>query len=403
MVSLFTRVLPYGLGFFLVVNATLLSSGGGSVRATDLIAIALIPYLLLRASGGRIPWVPLAAAGILVFLPVAWTGLSILGVTDRATLGQGARWILAVPWALVLLDLAHSEPERTRFIKGLAIGCAFNVFVVMAQYLGIDGPLQRLGLSSFGTRLVWVGEQLRMPGLHGAPSSSSAVISLIAPATLWLYLRDRASILWPVFGFAAAAIGLHLTSSRSPLLMILLSTGLALLVTINRRRSLSLWALGLGVGLPLLVLVGPPGGWVRWTDTSDAMLNVSDRLLSNFSSLDLALRHPLGMGVEEGRRALFADTGIQATHSAWLQSALVFGLPLALAIMVVLITALWRLRYGWKSDAFWPALVAFHLSGLFFFEEHLNNPTFVILTVWLATEAVSSRRRASAPQSIRAS
>jgi hypothetical protein len=398
------RVLPYGLGFFLVANATPLSVGGGSVRATDLISVLLALMLLLQASGGNwASWALLGAAGALVLLPTGWTGLAILGMSDRDTLAQGLRWVLAVPWALVLVGYAHREPECTSFIKGLVIGCVFNVFVVVAQFLGVDGPLQRLGFSSFGTRLVWVGEQLRMPGLHGSPTSSAAVISLIAPTTLWLYLRDRASVLWPACGFAAAAVALHLTSSRSPFLVLVLSTALTLALTFNRRRSLGLWALGLGVGSPLLLLYGPPGGWVRWTDTSDTLLNVADRLLTNLSTLDLVWRHPLGMGAEEGHRALFTDTGIQATHNAWLQAALIFGIPLALAIAGAFFVDLSRLRHGWRSEAFWPALMTFHLSGLFLFEEHLNNPTFVILTVWLVVEAVRSGGRTRVPQSIRAS
>jgi O-antigen ligase len=214
------------------------------------------------------------------------------------------------------------------------------------------------------------------------------VISLIAPATFWLYLRDRGNILWPVTGLAAATAALHFTSSRSPLVMILLTAGLALSVAFTRRRALLLWSGLLLVAVPLLVFVGPPGGWVRWTDTGDTLVNVSDRLLSNLSTLDLALRHPFGMGVDGGRRALFEDTGIQATHNAWLQAALVFGIPLALAIAAGFLTDLLRIRRGWRSDAFWPGLLAFHLTGLFFFEEHLNNPTFVILAMWLVTEAV---------------
>lgn len=401
MVSLFQRVLPFGLGFFLVANATVTSASGGSVRATDLIALGLAVGLLVRFGRTGLGRVPLATAAILVFLPVVWSGLAFFGLAGRETLAQGIRWMLAVPWALALHRMAHREPDRTRLVKGLAIGCAFNVLVVVAQYLGVDAVLQRFGFSAFGDRLVWVGEQVRMPGLHGAPSASSAVISLIAPATLWLYLRERVGILWPVGAYAVAAIGLHLTSSRSPLLMVALSTLLALMVTLTRRRALGLWASGLLVALPVLLVVGPPGGWVRWTDTGDATVNVSDRWLSNRTAIELMVQHPLGMGVEEGRQALFIDTGIMATHNAWLQAALAFGIPLALLIALALLADLLRLRQGWRSDAFWPALVAFHLCGLFVFEEHLNNPTFVILTVWLVTEATASQRDAAA-QSVRA-
>jgi O-antigen ligase len=91
---------------------------------------------------------------------------------------------------------------------------------------------------------------------------------------------------------------------------------------------------------------------------------------------------------------------MQSTHNAWLQAALVFGVPFALAILLAFGAALARLRYGWNSTAFLPALVAFHLAGLFFFEEHLNNPTFVILTTWVVLDAtipVRSYRSMRAP------
>jgi len=32
--------------------------------------------------------------------------------------------------------------------------------------------------------------------------------------------------------------------------------------------------------------------------------------------------------------------------------------------------------------------LAFHTAGVFMFEEHLNNPTFVILTAWFVVTAV---------------
>jgi hypothetical protein len=399
MLSTFLRVLPFALGFFLVANAIAYSPGGATVRATDVIAPFLVALFALGLIG-RVKWSVVGVGAALIFLPVVWSGLALLGLVDRATLIQGARWIFALPWGLAMIAVAGEEPGRTRFVKGVAVGCALNALVIVAQQYGFDGPFERLGFSSFGDRIVWVGEQLRMPGLHGSPSASSAVLSLIAPATLWLYLRDRASLWWPVIGYASAAVGLHLTASRSPLLMLGLSTFLALVVSVTRRRALGLWAIAIMVGLPLLVIVGPPGGWVRWTDTGDTLVNASDRLLTNTSTMEIVVRHPFGLGVEEGHRELFEETGMQATHNAWLQAAMVFGVPFALALLVAFGAALARLRYGWKSNAFLPALVAFHLGGLFFFEEHLNNPTFVILAMWVvlvSTMPVRSYRSMRAP------
>jgi hypothetical protein len=403
MPPMFLRVLPFALGFFLVANGVFLSAGGASLRFTDLIALVVAALFGMKAFG-RANWSAVGVGVALAFMPVAWAGLSVLGIADRATLAQGARWVFALPWALVLVAVAHEEPGRTRFVKGIALGCAFNALVIVAQQYGFDGPLARLGFSSFGERIVWVGQQVRMPGLHGSPSASSAVLSLIAPATLWLYLKDRVSLWWPLVGYASAGVGLHLTASRSPLLMLGISTGLALLITLSRRRALGLWAIAIMVGLPLLIVVGPPGGWVRWTDIGDTTVNASNRLHTNVSTMELSLQQPLGRGVEGGQRALFEETGYVATHNAWLQASLVYGIPMALAILVAFASAIFRLRYGWKSEAFWPGLLAFHLSGIFFFEEHLTNPTFVILTMWLAVLAVIPVRASPRPaQSTRVS
>jgi hypothetical protein len=388
----FLRALPFALGFFLVANGVFFSAGGASLRFTDLIGL-LVAVLFGMRMFGRANWSAVGAGAALAFMPVAWAGLAVLGIADRATLAQGVRWVFALAWALALLSVAHDEPGRTRFVKGVAVGCAFNAFVIVAQQYGFHGPLERLGFSSFGDQIVWVGQQVRMPGLHGSPSASSAVLSLIAPATLWLYLRDRVSLWWPLIGYASAAFALHLTASRSPLLMLGMSTVLALLVAISRRRALGLWAIVIIVGLPLLVVVGPPGGWVRWTDVGDTTVNASNRVHTSVSTMELSLRQPLGRGVDEGRRALFEETGYVATHNAWLQASLVYGIPMALAILAGFMAAISRLRFGWRSDAFWPALVAFHLSGMFFFEEHLNNPTFVILTMWVVIGAIVPVRR----------
>jgi hypothetical protein len=396
----FQRVLPFGLGFFLVANANLLEAGGGTLRATDLLGLFLALLLVLR-SRRWVVWSAVAAGAALVFLPATWGGLAVLGIADPGTLAQGARWVLAVPWALALAVVLRTEPDCTNFIKGITVGCLLNAIVIVAQQYGVDGLFARLGFSRFGQNIVWVGGMVRMPGIHGGPSASAAVLSLVAPATMWLYLRDRVGIAWPAAGFVAAVVGLHLTASRSPVLMLALTTLVALTFTISRRKSLTLWAIGLGVGLPLLAIVGPPGGWVRWTDTGDTTVNASNRLHTNASALELSVQNPLGMGVDAAKRALFEETGYTATHNAWLQAAVVFGMPLAIAVLIGLLVAISRLRYGWKSDAFWPALVAFHLSGLFLFEEHLNNPTFVILTVWLVIGATSMVARPSSVRSLR--
>ena len=50
-----------------------------------------------------------------------------------------------------------------------------------------------------------------------------------------------------------------------------------------------------------------------------------------------------------------------------------------------------------RKFSFLLSLLAFHLAGLFLFEEHLNNPTFVVLASWLVA-AVTWRPAVGAPR-----
>jgi hypothetical protein len=76
--------------------------------------------------------------------------------------------------------------------------------------------------------------------------------------------------------------------------------------------------------------------------------------------------------------------------------ALVFGAPLALALLILLFSLSLRLLGGLQGAWALEGLLAGHLVGLYMFEEHLNNPTFIVLTSWLSLAAVL-RLGSSAP------
>ena len=386
-----SRYLPSILGFFLVANTFLVPTLATSPRATDVLGLGLAVWLVMLAHRRGVPKGPLAVLGLAIVMPVVWLGWGLLE-GQPSTLSQAARWLLAVPWAVALLLINGDQTARVRFVWGLVVGSGVGVLVVLMQNMGLNGPLQRLGLSASDAAFHhYVYHQVRIPGMHGHPNSSSAVISLIAPAVMYLYLRSRAQFWLPIVGLLAMLASMHLTSSRSPLVVTAPVVMLALVAARNPRRALPLFvSLGLGF-VVFLAVFGLPGGAARWADMLAIQANVHERLSTNLTALEIMVHNPLGLGVVGGKDAMLEIGAISATHNAFLQAGVFFGTPLALMLLVAVSVHGWRMLVDPRHGNLWPGLVALQVAGLFMFEEHLNNPSFVILACWLMAAAAWRR------------
>jgi hypothetical protein len=384
------RSLPWWLGFFLTVNLFLIPSQDKSPRATDLIAVGLGLWLLLRSHRKGLPAMPLAALGITNLFPVMWLGYAIY-TKEPATAVEAARWLIALPWGLGLLLLTETREDRAAFAWGIAAGCAVNAGVVFLQYAGFDALLRPLGIAieDADRQAYWAGFR-RFSGLHRHHAATAAVTSLMVPTTLYLYLRSRAGIWLPLVGLALVAGTLHLTFTRSPFVVLVGVMAVAFATARSMRRSVILGGLLLAIGLPILVVVGPPGGKARWEDPLSTEANAGERSLATIAALDISIQNPQGLGVKHGRDELIDRTAIGATHNAFFQVSLQLGLLLSIVLTLSLLHLIWRLLEGGGAWTYLASLMSVHLFGLFLFEEHLNNPTFIILTSWII--AVSARR-----------
>ncbi len=389
------RALPAVLGFFLAANTFLVPGLAASPRATDPLGLLLAIWWLMRAHRVGVPAGPLAFLGLAVLSPVVWLGQGLLE-GGMGTVTQAARWLLAVPWALTLLLICDDATARSRFVWGLVSGCGVGVVVLVLQIFGFDPLLQRLGLSASDATYHWVYAQVRVPGMHGHANASSAVVSLIAPAVMYLYLRGGVRFWVPVGGLLAMVLAMSITSTRSPLVVSVPLVVLALLLARRPGRALPLFLLLCTGAVVYLATFGPPGGAVRWDDMLALQANVGERVESNHAAVELIFNHPLGLGAVGGREAMLDAVAIPATHNAFLQAGLYFGLPLALLLIAGLGVHVGRLLTSGRGREFWAGLVALQLIGLFMFEEHLNNPTFVILTCWLLAAAIPRRAAADA-------
>ena len=368
------------LGFLVVVNLYLIPSSGSSPRFTDLLGAGLGIWVLVRAHRRGVRALPLAALGVANVLPLVWMVLSLLD-GDRSTTILAARWLLAVPWAIALVELTRAPGGMERFAWGLIAGCGVNVGVVALQFLQLDAILQPLGISREDQdKLIWVGKQSRLPGLHRHYGASSAVTSLIVPAAFWLYLRGRHGLWLPMLSLLGLAFTLHATFTRSPLVIAALTILVAVAAARNPKRSTVLVGILGSVALPAFFLFGPPGGSLRWSDTAAAEANALERFRSTWVGFVLGLENPWGLGQREAMIRLGDETSLSATHNAFVQAGMVFGLPLAVLLLVSMGHLAWGALGGARSSGYLLALLAVHMAGLFLFEEHLNNPTFLVLS-----------------------
>jgi hypothetical protein len=383
------RLLSAGLlGFFLIVNLYLIPSSTQTPRATDLIGAALGLWLMWRLTTRGIRFEPLVALFLFSAIPVVW-GLHAFYDGDAATLLLSLRWLLAVPWGYALFLISRDPELRVSLIWGVLVGCLANVVVLAFQYYDFLEQTQNLGLAAQDTTFSYIDTELRASGMEGHPNSSAAILSLAVPLSLYLYYGGMAR-LWVVgLGFAILLAGSQYTETRSAVLVSLVTAATMLLARRNLGRSLRLVALFAYVGLPVLLWVGPPGGWERWLDTDRLEVNSGERLLSNAAALRIAWDHPFGLGIDEGLRALYEESGIQATHNAFLQVGLAYGSLLAAAIFLLLFFFALQVFAGSRTTPMLEVVLALHVFGLFFFEEHFSAPTFTILMMWfVAASAV---------------
>jgi O-antigen ligase len=215
----------------------------------------------------------------------------------------------------------------------------------------------------------------------------------MVPASLYLYFRKHAGLAVPLTALGGFLIALNLTSTRSPVIIAAFTLAYAFVVARQFGRGFVFGLIGIAVLVPAILVFGPPGGRNRWEDALALQANAGERFDSNFAAADLALRHPLGLGVAGGQAALYDLSGITATHNAYLQAAVFLGLPLACLILATVVVVALRGLRGPQHPDMLLALLAFHTAGLFLFEEHLNNPTFVILASWFIAGAVRRQPR----------
>lgn len=372
----------WALGFFVMVNLYVLPSHPRSPRVSDVVGLLLGIGSCFHLARSGVSRSRFAISSMLLAFPALW---AIIGLVknDVNTVVQSIRWGLALPWAWVLERGWLRKVFREAFMRGLFWGAGLNVLVLVMQAAGLDELTRSLGLAALDEVAPSVHGRIRLSGVHGHPNASMGVISLVIPAALALTLGMRRSQAWLIAAVGMLFVGSSFTLTRSPLLVSAFSLAIGLLLNLRYRKTLVSALTIVVLGSLALLTGGPPGGWERWLDASN-VANSLGRVATNVEAMKLLLLHPLGVGDSVRTAAL------GATHNAFLQVGLVFGLPFAIFLTTGLAFASLR---SLRKETRTIGMLAVHVFGLFLWEDHLNNPTFIVLSSWLLVSGLLSSRR----------
>jgi hypothetical protein len=393
------RTLAWGLGFVTLFSPYLLpGAGDASPRLGDAVSGGIVGLAALHLLRGRRVRARTATwLGVVALLLLAWL------VRDAVLYGQAPaimpiRWLLALPWVYVLSGYARRPATRYALAFGLVAGAFGNLAVVWAQANGYEDLLLQFGLTSSRWRARWVVvggvTEVRPVGMWGHPNSSSGVIAIGFPILLGMVDEGRLRAWWVAVAFALVVGGMQITYTRSGLLASLLVFGIWAFHPHVALRTRLMRLAGVALLGAAVLVVGPPGGWDRWTNDS-ASGNAEERLLTTVTSLELAATNPIGLGLRYEDLLAAATNGVRATHNAWIFIALAGGLPLAFLLLERFVRHALAI-FQRRTIEGWFAIQCF---GLFMFEEYFRATPFLYLGLALvALPPARALVRSAAPR-----
>ena len=332
-----------------------LGSGRVLLVLPAIVTLVVVPVLVARRwPGGRVGRVTGLLAGPVVL--AIGVGLLEHGPV-RATLGAAA-WltpVLLAVWAVTVLDRAVVRRVASDwFSLGAAVAGGYAALQWATAPAWDTAWLAESGVRSFGDPEPF---GLRAFGPFGAPATLGMFCAAALVVALWSPVRAR-----PV-AVIGAGTGLLLSLHRSSWLLVVVAlVVLALRTRLSARRLLAAAAV-----MGAVVAVGAVVPSVRD--------RVADSVADGFGDRSLAVRgeqyeallpevlfDPVGSGFGAVGVGARSATGIDpATDSTVIDVLLVFGGPVGVFVMAVLLVALVRMRPGsamaGPGPAAWAALV----------------------------------------------
>lgn len=371
------------LGLIIVFNFIVLPNQAASPRLIDIILIAA-PFIYLF-------YIPISVEymgkKILVGIFIIFIFLlhiifnTTASVSDYVLCG---RWILSVPLCLLLIINLRTSHTITYFCYGLIVGCLLNVLVLVGQFVGLGELLRKIGLVSIALDRDSYGGVLdlqRYTGMWEHPNATMAVISLIIPASLWLYKTKKHNLKIVLSAWAVLLFAFIFTQTRSPVMCAALITFVVLIIdkTFNKMWLILIMALFISG----ILILGPPGGWERWAGYDTLDKNFTERFASTIASLSVTFQSPFGNTLLElqGKIAEHTNYIVTATHNGLFFIGGYFGFIALFLIAGCLLIPFFQKGGVKHEDVVFHQIFSGFILLLFMFEEHPRSPVFAILTM----------------------
>ncbi|MFW6015703.1 MAG: O-antigen ligase family protein [bacterium] len=368
-------MIPFFLGFLIIMNIYLFSFSGVLFRITDVLGILMYIILFFNILTNKVQKQIFYI--IIISCPfIIWIFVSFI-LNDSETISMSIRWILALPWGYYIYKFCKSEYTKTFLVYGMIVGILVNLLILLIQYLGFLNITELLGLSLPNDKYMTVNNNIRVPGMHGHPNASSAVISLVIPMVLYLVYKYNLNSIYIIFSLGVLYLGGQFTSTRTPIVVSIMLLVSFFISRFRYYRTHKIILVLMMISIIFISLVGPPGGWDRWLDSKNYNVNSQGRMDTILHSIQMIIDYPLGVGLKNYRNL----SGFAASHNAFLQLSIIYGLPISLFIIIILLIFPFFLFLKY-SNLLLESIFSVQIIGLFMFEDHFHNPTFIILTCW---------------------
>lgn len=323
---------------------------------------------------------------------------------DMAATMLMVRWIVAIVAAFYLAILCEHTTFRKYLIAGFIVGCLATTALAIFDFT----TYQLTGQPAFlpeETDITYVNGDYRAIGILAHPNGEAIGSLFIVPFLIGMAeefgMRRLAFVLAP----AATCVVFYITQTRGAAIA---SAVLLLVWGLKRRFALVITGLAGAAVLGGVLLVANPASMMlsadgrnpltevvnRFNDASALDDNAADRVETTVASMQLAWSHPFGMG-STYETSLDEVTGFTATHNAWLQLALMGGLPLMAIVACIVggaaIKTVFLPRYQTHE---WVALYIVFVS---MFEAAYYIPFFSMMVLWVVARALMPKPTQGAP------
>lgn len=379
------------VGFFLQFNLVPTAWHIPITRFSQLVMLPCIAFLVHRLLSRANPLSTLFYCVLMllfVALHLALGGASLAFGNANIDLALSVGSALYLLGGVGLYILVAQRSGTTWFCWGILLGGLLSLIVFVMEANGMTGLAKAIGLAQAtqNVQMVAVGGGIgRLTGMWGHANEVGHVLAIAAPAAGYLFVSKRERMPLVILGIILAVCFFY-TANRGGIIAAM-ATCIAMLFarkeSIAVQRNSILLTLGAMAVIAYALYFLPPPAFIyeRFADDAAMTNNASGRMATTLAGIEIALRHPFGMQVQDWRSALLSQTGFQTPHNGFISMANGLGVPFLLmylfALVVVVIAGLRQPR-KLSLDIF-LMLAAVQMSVSFLFEELSYVDAFMLM------------------------